>query len=149
MFLTMSQKSSGKYLQLQPVPPTVPVISIGDATKNVGIFTSAILAQPQLTLPGKFVLAHAEETTIGGMLETWSKATGKPSIYIQTTSLEEFDSAWPMWGREMGEMMQLWEELGDKSWSGEELIKREQLGIDPKSLVGVEETFKSMDWSIL
>jgi len=115
----------------------------------VGIFTSAILAQPQLTLGGKFVLAEAEVTTIGVLVETWIKATGNPSVYIQTTSLEEFDNVWPMWGREMGEMMVFWEELGDKSWSGEHILTKEHLGIDPKSLVGVEETYKSMDWSIL
>lgn len=123
--------------------------SIGDASKNVGVFVSSILNQPELTQGGKFVFASVEETTIGEMLDTWTEATGKPSVYVQTTSLEAFDAVWPMWGREMGLMMLLWEELGDKSWSGEKVIlTKEDLKIKDK-LVTTKEAFQTLDWSSL
>ena len=148
MFTPNFVKSSGKYVQLSVTGPDVPIKSIGDVTKNIGVFTSAILAQPKLT-HGRFVLAYTEETTIGGMLKTWSKATGKPSVFVQVKSLEEYDAVWPNWGNEMGVMMQLWEEVGDKSWSGESVLTKDDLGIQNEKFVGIEETFKSMDWNAI
>jgi len=140
-------KTSGKYVQLQPTPPTVPIQSIGDASKNVGIFVRAILASPKLTLGGKFVLASIEETTSGELLKTWSKATGREAVYVQVPSLEEYDSIWPMWGQEIGVMMKFWEEAGDKSWSGESgILTLKDLGIKDE-FVGNEQAFKSIDWS--
>jgi hypothetical protein len=118
--LIPKQKSAGKYVQLSPVPPTVPVFLIGDITKNLGIFTSAILAQPQLTL-SKFVLGSVEETTTGQLLQTWSDATGKPSLYIQA-ELESYNSLWPLWAEEMSIMLKFWEEAGKDSWSGEDYL---------------------------
>jgi len=142
------QKTSGKYLQMQPSPPTVPILSIGDVVKNLGTFASAILAQPRLT-HGRYVFAYVEKTTIGEILQTWSKATGKPSVYVQTASLEDFNRAWPSWGPALGVMMKYWEESGDKSWSGEEFLTRNELGLSDAEFVGIEETFKGMDWSFL
>jgi hypothetical protein len=148
MFTPNFVKSSGKYVQLSAAGPDVLIKSIGDVTKNIGVFTSAILAQPELT-HGRFVLAYIEETTSGEMLKTWSKATGKPSVFVQVKSLEEYDAVWPNWGNEMGVMMQFWEEAGEKSWSGESVLTKEDLGIQNEKFVGIEETFKSMDWSAI
>lgn len=144
MMLTSVKKTSGKYLHLQPVPPTVPILSIGDAYKNVGVFTNAILAKPELTRQGKFILAYIEKTNIGDLLERWSKASGKPSVYVQTTSLEAFDSVFPMWGHEMGIMMQFWDKLQAQSWSGEEYLTKEDLEIT-EEFVGIDEAFKTLD----
>ena len=96
---------------------------------------------------GKYVLAYVEKTTIGDMLKTWSEATGKPSVYVQT-SLEDFDKVWPMWGHEMGFMMKFWEEYGDQSWSGENYLTSKELGIKEK-FVGVKEAYGAMDWSFI
>ena len=142
----MEQKSSGKYVQLQPTPPTVPILSIGDISKNVGVFTSAILAQPQLTRK-RYVLAYVEKSTMGEMLQTWGNVTGKSTAYVQT-SLEEFDQVWPMWAREMGVMMQFWEEYGENSWSGEDFLTSKELGIKEK-FAGIKETFEESDWSFI
>ena len=133
-------------MQIQAAPPETPVLSIGDASKNVGVYAKAILAQPQVTRGGKYVIAYNEETTIGGLLETWSKVTGKPSVYVQTTSLKAFDDIWPVEGYEMGGMLKFWEEAQDKSWSGEELLTGKDLNIESDKLVTIEETYKSMDW---
>ena len=61
--------TAGKYIQILPTPPSVPVKTIGDARKNVGVFVRAILSNPDKTLHGKFVLAYVEETTAGAMLQ--------------------------------------------------------------------------------
>jgi hypothetical protein len=139
------KKSSGKHVQLQPTPASVPVLAMGDARINVGIFATSILAQPPLTL-GKFVLAYVEKTTVGGLLETWGKAVGKPVVYVQTATLEAFNDVWPMWGHEMGVMMKFWEEMQEESWSGEVVLTKEDLGIK-SGLVGAEQSFKNVDWS--
>jgi hypothetical protein len=140
-------KSSGKYVQLAATGPEASILSIGDVTKNIGIFTSAFLAQPELT-HGRFVLAYVEETTAGSMLETWSKATGKRSVFVKT-SIEDYDAVWQAWGLEIGAMMRFWEEAGEKSWSGEEVLTKEDLGIQGETFAGIEETFKTMDCAAL
>lgn len=53
-----------------------------------------------------------ERTTIDGMLETGSKANGKPSVFVQTAALQDFDVVCPTWGREMGATIQFWEVAG-------------------------------------
>jgi len=148
MFTPNFVKSSGKYVQLSATGPDVPIKSIGDVSKNIGFFTSAILAKPELTKT-RFVLAYTEETTIGGMLEIWTKATGKPSVFVKVATLEEYNAVWPAWGQEMGVMMKLWEEVGDRSWSGEDVLTKEDLGIEGKKFASIEETFKEMDWNAI
>ena len=132
---------------MQPVSPTVPILSIGDITKNLGKFTSAILAQPQVT-HGKFVLAYVETIPIGQILEIWSEVTKKPAVYVQVSSLKQFDDVWPKWGHELGIMMQFWEEYGENSWSGEEVLSSKDLGIQ-ETFVGIREAFENTDWSSL
>jgi hypothetical protein len=83
---------------------------------------------------------------MGGILRTWSKATGKESQYIQV-GLDDVDRLWPAWGREMGTMVRMWDELQDRSWTGEEVITKEELRVE--GLVGLEESFKQMDWSFV
>lgn len=95
------------------------------------------------------MLAHSEDTTTGEMLATWSEVTGKPSKYV-VTSLDDYSDVWPGFGLEMGIMMALWDELGDKSWSGEEgMITREELGIKVENLTTLKDAFKEMDWNAL
>jgi len=134
--------TAGKYIQLGDTPSTVPIQTIGDAQVNVGLFVKAILAQPEITLPGKFVLAHTEETTAGDMLQTWAKAQGKTAQYVQIDT-QTFNAIWPMWAEELGIMMRFWNEAGDKSWSGEpKIITRRELKV--KGLVGLEEAMTSL-----
>jgi len=150
MYTPIWVKSAGKYIQTQPVPPTVPLYSIGDTVKNVGVFTNAILAQPKVSLPAKIVLAYAEETTTGGFLETWTAGTGKPSQYVEV-SPDAWDKLWPLWGAEMGVMMEFWNDAQDKSWSSTEqdVITKTELGIKDNELVFPKEAFASIDWAFL
>jgi len=143
MFTPYHIPTAGKYIQLQSTPPTVPIKTIGDVRTNVGIFVKAILATPEKTLPGKFVLAYAEETTAGDLLQTWAKAQGKVAQYVQIDETT-FNAMWPMWSEEMGVMMQFWNEFGDKSWTGEEgILTKEDLNVK-EGLVGVEQTFAAL-----
>ena len=83
------------------------------------------------------------------MLNDWSEVTGKKSTYVQT-SLEDFSSIWPMWGLEMGVMMKMWDEVKEKSWSGEEgILTKDDLGLTGTDFVGVKGALKEMDWSAL
>jgi NmrA-like family len=144
------QKSSGKYVWLQPTAATTPILTLGDQTANVGPFALAIARQPNLTLPAKYVLASTELLTAGDLLTIWADVTGKKAEYVEI-SLEDFDRLWPQWGQEMGIMLKFWEEAGDKSWSveGEKLLTKEDLGIDATKLVGIKEALASFDWSDL
>jgi hypothetical protein len=136
-------------VQLQPTPADVPMHFIGDAGVNVGIFALSILTQPQLT-HGRFVRGSIESTTAGGLLETFTKATGKPSAYVQTASLEEFDNVWPNWGRLMGLMMMMFfdQYRGEKAWDGEDYLTQKDLGITT-GLVSIHDALKATDWSFL
>ncbi|KAH7395562.1 hypothetical protein BKA64DRAFT_61705 [Cadophora sp. MPI-SDFR-AT-0126] len=139
-------KTSGKYIQLGPVSPSTLVQTIGDVTTNVGIFTSAILAQPAAT-QRKYVLATVEDTTIGGLVKSWGEATGRDSLYVEIASIEEYDKVWLMWGREIGLMMKFWESAGRNCWSGEDMLVKEDLGLSEDMFVASKETFEKMSWN--
>ena len=135
--------TAGKYIQILPTSPSVPVMTIGDAQKNVGVFVRAILSNPDKTLHGKFVLAYVEETTAGAMLQTWGKAQDKQVQYLQVDE-KTFNNIWPMWAEEMGVMMQFWEDFGNKSWAGEEgILTKEDLGIK-EPLQDMEQSFAAL-----
>ncbi|KAG9239772.1 putative NmrA-like family domain-containing protein 1 [Amylocarpus encephaloides] len=135
--------TSGKYLMFQPTGPSTPILSIGDHTKNVGPFVLAIARKPELTLPGKFVLAASDKTTTGGALEAWGRVTGKETEYVEV-GLEQYDRLFPDWGLEFGVMMEFWGVLGDESWTGEEVIRGEQLGVT--RLGGLEDGLRA--WGV-
>lgn len=84
---------------------------------------------------------------MGEMLKKWSEVTGKQAEYCKV-SLETYNAIWPMWGREVGLNLKLWEEFGGDSWGPQSFIGKEELGIQ-KGLVGVEQTLKETDWSLL
>ena len=86
-----------------------------------------------------------DESSAGDFLAAWGRATGKQTEYVQI-SLAEYDRLWPMWGQEMGVMMEFWGEYKDKSWSGEDFITREALGLNEK-LISTEEALASFDYT--
>jgi len=144
MFTPIEVPTAGKYIQVQNTPPSTAVKTIGDVSTNVGLFVKAILAQPKLTLPGKFVLAHVEDTTIGDMLQTWAKVQGKVAQYVQVDNAT-FNAIWPLWAEEMGIMMEFWYEAGEDSWSGEEtILTKDDLGIE--GLVGLEKSLVALKY---
>ncbi|KAK2808667.1 hypothetical protein FQN50_004532 [Emmonsiellopsis sp. PD_5] len=141
-------KSSGKYVWVQPTSESMPLSTIGDHTKNIGIFAEAVLKQPERTR-GKYVLVESETTTLGGYLERWSKYSGKEVAYVPTT-LGAYDSLFPSWGLELGVMLQFWESAGSKSWSkaGVTPLRKEDLGIDQSRFTTIEDAFRTLDLGI-
>lgn len=71
----------GSYIWLAPVPRSTVIPSAGDTKINVGIFTKAILAQPEKT-HGKYVACVVDAITHDQVLEYWSAATGKPAAFL-------------------------------------------------------------------
>ncbi|TEY49875.1 hypothetical protein BOTCAL_0282g00010 [Botryotinia calthae] len=140
-------KTAGKYIQLLPVGEDIPVTTIGAATINIGIFALAILQQPQLTLPGRTVLAETETLTTREILKLWSEVSGIPAEYV-SISLEHYEALWPKWGRELGLMLQFWDYARENSWIAEDVvIKKEDLGIT--GLVGMKEAFSEINWTTI
>jgi hypothetical protein len=143
MFRPYKIPTAGKYVQFQSTPEDVPIKSVGDAKVNIGLFVRAILAQPEKTLGGKFVLAHYDDTTAEGLLQSWAKATGNVAQYIQVDE-KTFHAIWPMWAEEMGVMMQFWDWAREKAWSGEEgILTKSDLNVR-EGLVGIEAAFAGL-----
>jgi len=142
MYTPIYVPTAGKYIQIQSTPADVPIASVGDAHTNIGIFVKAILANPQKTLPGRFVLAKAEDTTIGELLQRWAKVTGNKADYVQVPR-EVFHDIWPLWAEEMGVMMEFWDWAREKSWSSvPDIVTGKDLGVG--ELVGIDEAFKTL-----
>ena len=129
----------------QPAPASTPISSIGDQTKNVGPIALGIAKKPEMTLNGKFVFATVDTSTAREFLEMWGKANGVSTEYIEIP-LADYDRLWPMWGKEMGAMMEFWGEYTNKSWSGEDFLTKEDLGVTAK-LVSTAEALAGYDSS--
>jgi hypothetical protein len=148
MFTPIYVPTSGKYLQIGPAPASTPILSIGDARSNVGVFTNAILSQPARTHK-RYVLAYIEESTLAKLLEDWGKKLGREVAYVEVKSVDEYDNVWPKWGREMGVMMQFWGEERDNSWTGQEVLTTKDLGLEGEKFAGIEEAYGGIDWKAL
>lgn len=93
------------------------------------------------------MLGSIEKMSHGEILEAWGRATGKETEYVEI-SLQAFDRLWPMWGEEMGSMLKMWEELGEKSWGGEEVLTKEDLGIVDR-FETLEKWMEKTDWGFV
>ncbi|KAH8894440.1 NAD(P)-binding protein [Thozetella sp. PMI_491] len=139
----VSTAGPGKFIQLQSTPDSVVIKTIGDAKANVGVFAKSIIEKPELTLPGKYVLADVEDLTAGEFLSSWAKAQKKEAKYIQVPKSTFFET-WPMWGEVMDKMMTFWEEAKAQSWTAEEgILTKEDLGVT--GLVNTSEAFAQMN----
>lgn len=132
-------------MQLLPIAEDTPITTLGATTINTGIYVLAILQQPQLTLPGRTVLAETETRTAKNIVKLWSEVSGIPAEYA-SISLNHYDNLWPKWGREVGLMLQFWDYARERSWIAEDVvIKKEDLGIT--GLIGMKEVFAGIDWT--
>ncbi|TGO16957.1 hypothetical protein BTUL_0022g00580 [Botrytis tulipae] len=147
MFTATLFKTTGKHVQLLPIAEDTPITTLGATVINTGIYVLAILQQPQLTLPGRTVLAETETRTARDIVKLWSEVSRLPAEFV-SISLDHYDALWPKWGREVGHMLQFWDYAREKSWIAEDvLIKKEDLGIT--GLVGMKEVFAEIDWTII
>ncbi|KAJ5111670.1 hypothetical protein NUU61_001573 [Penicillium alfredii] len=132
-------EAAGKYLQLLPVFPSTEIVSIGDPSINIGIYTLAILNQPGLASHGNIVRAEAETLTIRQTLDLWSEVFEKP-VWLLWTSPDSYTELWGNWGREIGTMLQWWSLLGRSCWAADKpVLTGEDLKIT--GLVGTKEVF--------
>ncbi|KAL5332007.1 hypothetical protein ACEPPN_001550 [Leptodophora sp. 'Broadleaf-Isolate-01'] len=136
-YASSPDKTSGKYVWLRPSSPETPIL---------GLRPKHPTSESELTLAGKFVLSSVETLTTGDLLKSWSEVTGKEAEYVQIT-LKEFDRLWPKWGLQMGETLVYWEEFGDRGWSGEDLVTKEDLGLD-FPFVTIKQAFGTFDWEL-
>jgi hypothetical protein len=142
MYTPINVPTAGKYIQLGVTSPDAPIKTIGDARLNIGPFTKAALDQPHKTRGGKVVLAQVDDTTNGNMLQTWAKVQGKTAQYVQISE-ESYNALWPGWAEELGAMMQLWEEVAERSWTGDEdILSTSELGVT--GIVGLEASFAGL-----
>ncbi|TGO62275.1 hypothetical protein BOTNAR_0116g00120 [Botryotinia narcissicola] len=139
MFTPTLFKTTGKHVQLLPVAEDTPITTLGATVINTGIYVLAILQQPQLTLPGRTVLAETETRTARDIVKLWSEVSRIPAEFA-SISLDHYDALWPKWGREVGLMLQFWHYARQKSWIAEDVVIKEDLGIsglvDPQPLTG-------------
>ena len=122
--------TSKKQVWLSPVGADTRITSIGLQTHNVGVFVEAIVAQPLLTLPAKYVLAEVESTTIGEIITKYGTVNGETTELIDIGP-QAFDRLFPGWDA-ITKMFLFWRAAGIYSFTkpGISALKMEDLGID-------------------
>jgi hypothetical protein len=102
-----------------PADPEMPILSMGDAKVNIGVFVRSILRNPPKT-GGTYVLCAVEEFTLQSYLAKWGEATGlakeERSTAVIPISSDNYRSLWPGYGDLMGEMVSFLALLREKSW---------------------------------
>lgn len=93
-----------------------------------GIWTSAILAQPEKT-QGKYALVAPENLSFQQYLDIWSEVTGKRASFVQC-SFDDFVKVWGPPGEEFASQL-AWGEVVDDWTKGVEggFVSMEELGI--------------------
>ncbi|KAJ5579865.1 uncharacterized protein N7459_005850 [Penicillium hispanicum] len=137
--------SFGNYFWISPVPRTVVIPSAGDTRVNVGVFTKAILAQPEKT-QGKYVACVADTLTQDQVLQYWSAATGKPAAFLQVEA-GDWIKAYGSPGEEAYLNLKAFEENQEWYLDNSPLLAKD-LGID-QDIVNTEAAFKSFGEKLL
>ncbi len=136
--------TSKKHVWLSPVRGDTKITSIGLQTYNIGVYVAAILAQPALALPAKYVLADVEDTTIGEIITKHGEISGHPTELIDVGP-EAFDKLFPGWDA-ITKMFLFWQAAGQYSFSkpGVTPLTSKDLGVDRTKLISTEEAFRVM-----
>ncbi|KAK0434218.1 putative hscarg dehydrogenase [Armillaria borealis] len=139
--------SSGKYTWVQPCSPGTRTPMMGLAEINVGIFVEAILENPAISLPSKYVLGSVDDISFGDLLNLWAETLDVEAEYIQVSGEEYAKTffAGELLGRELAVMAKFWEVEGFKGY-GDSVLTKEGLGIDPTRLVTTKQAFERLDW---
>ncbi|KAK0203280.1 putative hscarg dehydrogenase [Desarmillaria ectypa] len=149
-FLPPVKQESGKYAWVLPCKPSASGPMMGQTDANVGVFVSAILAKPEITLPSKIVLGSVEVLTMGKILELWGEVNGVKTVFVEKDAEEYAASffAGPVFGKELALNMKFFE-FGLEGWakSGEKIFTKEDLGIDDAELISTKQAFERIDWN--
>lgn len=144
MFAPIWVPSAGRYVQLANYAGETPITTVGNVEKNIGPFVKGVVEGGDKA-KGEIVLVDVEEYTAREMLQLWAKAKGTQASFVQVGG-DVYREIWPLWGEEMGVMMEFWDEYKEKSWvdvEGRKVLKREDLGIS--GLEGLEKAYKELE----
>ena len=128
---------SGKYVWLQPSRSSALLPSAGDISVNIGVFVEAILAHPEVSLPGRYAWVKTESFTFEEILRVWSKVTGKEAEYIDVP-FDTYVKLWGPAGEEMARQYKFGEDYGNWADFKQDPLTAQQLGIPGDHLVGIE-----------
>lgn len=109
----------------------------GDVRVNIGVYVSAILRNPSVSLPGKYAFVSTGNISVADTLKTWSQVTGKEAEYVEV-SAEKFDNLFPKFGRELAAQSKWWETVPDWRNLKAGIVSAKDLGIEEKELVGLK-----------
>ncbi|KAK0276844.1 hypothetical protein LTR35_010238 [Friedmanniomyces endolithicus] len=136
--------TSGKYVWLSPVAGDTVVSSIGSQKDNVGLFVRAILRQPLLTLPSKYVMAAVEQLSLGEIIKLYGELTGRDTrlVCVGPTAFHEL---FPMWDA-VRDMLLFWQAHGARSFAKHRVVPLTsvELSIDKAELVTSRESLKML-----
>lgn len=151
-FLPNWQKTTSKYIHFMPCAPDTPISSVGVPERNVGVLARVILAQPQLTLGGKYVYGKVDVLTTGDFLKLWEDVTGKNAAYVQVTP-EAYRTLWgPLWGDEVAVMLRWWEHEKINGYTvadGSVVLEPADLGLKREDLGDTREAMAAIDWAVV
>ena len=111
----------------------------GDIDHNIGVFASALLAKPEISLPAKYAFVYTDIMPYKGMMEQWSEVTGRRSTYVQVDR-KTYEG---LWGTEYGTELALMFEAMEKQpdWSnghGDDVVDGKALGIPDSDLLNLK-----------
>ncbi|KAK0191867.1 putative hscarg dehydrogenase [Armillaria mellea] len=143
----VKDSTSGKYTWVQPCSPGTRTPMMGLTEINVGVFVEAILENPTISLPSKYVLGSVDDTSFGDLLNLWAETLDVEAEYVQVSGEEYAKTffAGELIGRELAVMEKFWEVEGLKGY-GDSVLTKEDLGIDAIRLVTTKQAFERFDW---
>lgn len=115
----------------------------GDVSTNIGLYVSAILRNPSVSLPAKYTLVTTENISLADTLKAWSEVTGKEAEYVEV-SADKFDGIFPKFGGELAAQLKWGETVRDWGTLSGGLVSRKELGVDEKELVGLKASLEKM-----
>lgn len=93
---------------------------------------SAIVENPQLTLPAKYAVLQTDYISLEDQLKMWSEIRGRPSVPVQIDP-ETYVKIWGPHGTELDLNMQAFEDQTVKGWNAlPGVVTCEHLGIADK-----------------
>ncbi|KAI5198318.1 hypothetical protein E4T39_06873 [Aureobasidium subglaciale] len=132
------QNAHGSHIYIQPADPSLHLPFAGDISHNVGIFVSAILNRPEISLPAKYAFLYTSQGTFQDYLQAWINVTGRKTVFV-STSLESYEQMWGPFGKEIGLMFKAFAGVDD--WTvpyGADVVTAVDLGIPEDTLVDLQ-----------
>ena len=135
----------GTYIWMLPVSRKTVIPSAGDVKVNTGLFTKAILEQPDKTL-GKYVSVVADTLTNEELLDYWSAATGKRAAFLQVNG-DDWIKAFGVLAEELYPNLKAFEDNPRWAFDNNPLSGKD-LGIE-EDLVGTKACFERIKDQLL